>query len=903
MTLLQATVLAMLSIAIPKVAADDTASLPDGRAALNRAPVNTWVSIARSATGWRDQPVFVHAENIDRIIMASGYQAYSGLAPRHYDTEEFDPAALRWLNAYPSDLAEGRPESGPVGEEYTRQRAQHGHYGGEGIFYTDGDHLRLGAGGQWLETRAYQEYCYVPANGKVYAYLHDQTLRYDPVQRTWKDLEAEPRTSGRVWGSMCYDPVNHEIVHMGGDGGSEEIGTWVYAIEENEWRQLDFGSPGFKELHTQAKSLRWQAKALLGAVSNRFAVSETSEEEQADLVARATELGRAAGRLRAAIEAAELKEVERPAAREGLRRLDAAVSGLRELVAPADNTRSAMAATISPETIARVRAIRVQFEQVVSALASEPTGRARSQAAYDARHRQIVLFGGDELDRVLSDTWVYDCATRTWQQKFPEVCPRPRAGHVLAWLPKAERIVLAGGYSRVPLEQELWTYDVAANEWQLLLQLPGAEGSGGEPSTPDSPRADPRGVQVGAVVEDDVLISIGRDNGGLVTFACKVDPSQPIEIPEGASANSGDYAFHRINPADWENVAEPDAAKTRTFYDELPANQWTTLEFPKYAPGAMNRWGTTAYDPERHQFLFWGGGHATSQENDVAHYSVRGNVWTIGYHPDEPIERVYATQPTPVSFNDRPHVPIHAYKAYCYDPTAHRMFYFDRAYDPAVREWQPGVYPGLEHRGPMDSHMTPTPAGAVTYSSLGLFRFDAEAGQWVQLPWNGPDPNGIWCDGDSLIYDSKRDCLWLARQNDIYRYDMATGDVTKSTPDKPRELGEYLFWGEEVYLPEADLILPMKLFQKPDGKFGNVAWSPADEKFYWVDLKFVENGEGISFENSPFSWSDALQYDPKLDLILLNNSSARKIWALKFDHRTANLTEMEGAAAAQDEGL
>ena len=60
---------------------------------------------------------------------------------------------------------------------------------------------------------------------------------------------------------------------------------------------------------------------------------------------------------------------------------------------------------------------------------------------------KIVLFGGDQLDRVLADTWLYDCATRTWEQRFPKECPLPRAGHILAWLPRAKKIVLAGGYA------------------------------------------------------------------------------------------------------------------------------------------------------------------------------------------------------------------------------------------------------------------------------------------------------------------------------------------------------------------------------------------------------------------------------------------------------------------------
>ena len=110
------------------------------------------------------------------------------------------------------------------------------------------------------------EFAFVPDGGKVYAYVYNKTICYDPVARAWEETGAKPRTSCRIWGSMCYDPVNKEILHSGGDGGSAAIGTWVYSIASNEWRKLEFGSPQRSELTAKAKDLRWQAKALLGAV-------------------------------------------------------------------------------------------------------------------------------------------------------------------------------------------------------------------------------------------------------------------------------------------------------------------------------------------------------------------------------------------------------------------------------------------------------------------------------------------------------------------------------------------------------------------------------------------------------------------------------------------------------------
>jgi len=848
---------------------------------LKDAPPNTWVNVLAAKTGGRDQPIFVYATKLGKFVAAAGMQHYGGVRPRHYDTEEFDLTTCTWINAYPPGMGKGRPASGPVGPEYAKQRAMHGNYGRK-LFYKDGDYLRVGAGGQWHNGKAYGEYCYAP-DGKIYAYMHrTYTLAYDVAGRTWTDLKAQPRTKARLWGSMCYDPVNKEILHAGGGSGSAEVSTWAYSIEKNEWRQLEFGSDALKPLFAKAKALRWQAKTLVGRCASRHQIAETADEAKVDLPAEAAKLAAAASKLAAEVKAAKLDVTETAAGRVAALRLEFAVTELFKIAGP--NRRGA----VTPEHIAEVRAAREIFEQVVDALSPEPSGRARSQIAYDPVDKKIVLFGGDGLDRVLSDTWVYDCKTRTWEQKFPEVCPAPRAGHILAWLPKAKKIVLAGGYSRIPLTQEIWTYDTAANKWTLLMRAPLVR-ERHRSYSPACPNTNARTVQVGAVNDDDVLVCF---NGNAV-WACKVDPAKAdAALTAEKGVEPGTYVFNRISPAIWEKVAKPDRVKSRKFLDDLPVNRWTAFSFPKYAPGAANRWGTTAYDTDRHQFLFWGGGHATSHENDVAHFSVLGGFWTIGYHPDDPIERVYATQPTFLSFNDRVHVPVHAYKAYCYDPTAKKMFYADRAYDPLVREWVSMAYPGLSWRGPMHSHMESTPKGAVMISTRGLFRFDVKADRWQRLPWKGPNIRRIWCDGTAVCYDSKRDCLWLADDKSVVRYDFATGTSAKVAVKKPKAVGGWMLWCEQVYLPDADLILIMRLFKKPDGKASNIAWSPADRKYYWVDLPYVIGGKPANLGRG-FSWHDALRYDPELKLVLLNNSSGRRVWVLKFDPKTAKMEEIK----------
>jgi hypothetical protein len=51
-------------------------------------------------------------------------------------------------------------------------------------------------------------------------------------------------------------------------------------------------------------------------------------------------------------------------------------------------------------------------------------------------------------------------------------------------------------------------------------------------------------------------------------------------------------------------------------------------------------------------------------------------------------------------------------------------------------------------------------------------------------------------------------------------------------------------------------------------------------------------GQVVRFQDNPFSWSDAMQHDPGLKLVVLTHSSAGKVWALRFDRAAVKLTPM-----------
>ena len=77
-------------------------------------------------------------------------------------------------------------------------------------------------------------------------------------------------------------------------------------------------------------------------------------------------------------------------------------------------------------------------------LKTEPPPRALAPMVYDQATKKIVLFGGDRLDQLLSDTWTFD--GQKWEEQQPAACPAPRAGHALLWLAGAKKVLLLGGY-------------------------------------------------------------------------------------------------------------------------------------------------------------------------------------------------------------------------------------------------------------------------------------------------------------------------------------------------------------------------------------------------------------------------------------------------------------------------
>ncbi len=232
-------------------------------AALQDAPPNGWVKIADHGPGPRVSFALVYAP-IERAFVCVGGHLPAGSASEM----SLELARGRWENRLPPGrqgvwgdvVGPIKPPAFPRGSVFkdqegtVRPNLEAGYYSG------------MWTWGNWaLDEDRGTVVCY-------WAMLHS-TAEYDLAGRTWKVVTTPPEHPQRfrdamLFGSMCYDPVNKEV--MGGQGG------WIYANER--WRQLKLGSPLINELRTKAESWQRAARKLAGAARARFYLAESEQE-------------------------------------------------------------------------------------------------------------------------------------------------------------------------------------------------------------------------------------------------------------------------------------------------------------------------------------------------------------------------------------------------------------------------------------------------------------------------------------------------------------------------------------------------------------------------------------------------------------------------------------------------
>lgn len=729
--------------------------------------VNTWVKLdngIEDGAGHRNFGAMVYIPETDQFLLSMGWIFdRNWMSSERYSTIALRLPDPRWINLLPHDSLYGS------WADSTGYTYGFGNPLNETLFERVQGYLRPRVFSNAF--KSYYQYAYDSDDKCVYFYQSNRTFRYNTQTRIWDTLSvaAHPAayqggTSTVLWGALCYDPVNQEIVAFGGgdvDAENGHYGTWVFKPGVNTWTKLD--------------------------------------------------------------------------------------------------------------------------------MAVQPPPRALSQMVYDPENRAIILFGGDHLDYMFADTWAYDCDTRTWSEKHPAISPAPRAGHALLYLPKSKVVVLLGGYAytndsydygyKVRAPFEMWRYRLETNEWKLIKAFPEND------TTPFCPFSIHSMMAVDSA--DRIL---GLRNGGFylekTTHLLNCDPSLIDEagtLSLGVPAGTLGRMEGPYDP-DWydQDVAAPNPDSMEAFYKTLPLNTWVRLIPPK-TRSAGHDWGTRVYDPDHDQIMVWSGGHSAYCGTDVPQFSPHDNRWHIGFSPDFMLEENGSggnsgNSAYYYSFSNRPFMPAHSYRNYCYSSVHRKMVYhhylkYTFTYDPVAMQWDSLRAANMtgDNGGYFHSSLSNSPYGAfgwlVVSGTPGFYLFDSTRA-WKALPVNNGAavPEYVYSTGGA-VYDSRRDrMIILSSQTQVgqlWAYSFGDSTLVQLNPTGVGEAGgvDVTGWDgiegrtrELVYLPAQDKVLVQGQLNLPLYDCGLNKWETLQ----------VANGAGVGATSSV---SSGYMYDPNRDLV------------------------------------
>ncbi len=497
----------------------------------------------------------------------------------------------------------------------------------------------------------------------------------------------------------------------------------------------------------------------------------------------------------------------------------------------------------------------------------QPTGRILPGMAYDPEHKKIVLFGGDDLSGTLGDTWIYDCASRTWSEAKPAVAPPPRAGHAMVYLPQRKAILLAGGYTGGWSGlRDVWTYSVAENKWTCL----GSAEGGKKPQTRGLvlPTAANYASGVWAADREAVVLAIypgSRRNRKVPVYTLSgsdipAEGVEPFDLPDPWHV----HAMGRLLPGEYDKAPNTaaDPAEVRKELGALPANTWVTRKPP--APVHEREWGSYIYDIRTHIGYAWGGGHSAYPGAEISEFHLLENRWRDMDTPSKynPIwMHGMVGGPPGLSFDGWSLLPSHARKSYGVDPVSDTVV----TYAGDVYSEKHHLF--VSHVGDFPARFGYSTQVAYATAAHGLYGFavengngclakiDVAAGKWEVVARGGPKGHTEY---DFLVWDSKRDrTLWFdSKGGAVWAFDFKTKQWAEEEPDGP---APSRVLGDGTYIPEMDAVL--------------MVWGKGDETMYfydcgkrkWFTAAYAGDkawrGNGTGKDWSPI-------YDPKLGVVV-----------------------------------
>jgi hypothetical protein len=529
-------------------------------------------------------------------------------------------------------------------------------------------------------------------------------------------------------------------------------------------------------------------------------------------------------------------------------------------------------------------------------LEHQPPPRANSQLVYDPVCQKVILFGGDQLDQTIADTWVFDGTQ--WTQKSPKLSPAPRAGHAMLWLPKAKKLLLLGGYTvnsstdytghpyeSLPLEA--WTYDERADAWQFIRAFETGE------ETPVSPRF--RGLKAAVDADDQIaLVDTQRQ-----LWLGRIDVSTPNAEGTAKHGKPSGAVDRRAGPYDpaWyrEEIPPADPKQVQADLENLPANKWVLRLTPK-RPAPNMDWGSAVFAPDLDLILRFSGGHSAYSGTAPQVYDVKTDRYSIPFAPEFPIDWCFSNDQVPgeYSFQGNPWMTGHTYKSTGYDPRLKCLVFGPHSYtyffDPQTGKWTRNAERNPYRPSFYTVNLVTTSTGLVAWAyahdgSTGLWQLNADR-TWQPLEVKG-NLFGPQVDNSGFTFDAKRNrLLFFIRSEEnpcqMAAYDFASGEVAEIAATGAKKVAEskerQTNFREAVYLPEGDMVM-----------IGATGLIYDCGKNAWFKTALPSDDPPLTKEGS---YNIGVMYDPVRQLIWGVNTNSQ-VFVLKFDAQTANLEALK----------
>ena len=663
-----------------------------------------------------------------------------------------------------------------------------------------------------------------------------------------------------IWGAEYRLADGAGLAFGGQDQDAEDGRPHTRILVNGEWQsighQLRANNP-LQAFHQESRHLRDQAKSLLARLRSTYFKGLSPSDESRWIAQEA--LGERT-RLVDSVKSFASKlprSAKDDYVRDQIRHAGEHLKRAAMLTPTLDGSIDAAALTAMLQ-------MQIQLELAAEALDAEPPARAMNCGAarlpkrqlgatgktlvYDATTNLYVIFGGDHLDYLTNDTWVFDPSKRRWMQRHPDGAPTPRANHRLAAMGDGT-IRMTGGYTYtsstdylggqyIDLDDGEWIYDIHKNEWR---------------------------------------------GGKLVASDTRIYRSGP---------------FH---PAFYTQGSKPDAASFEAFLKTIPTNEWVATN-PPHLPRLNRDWGTARIDPARDMILRWSGGHSAHGGTDVLHYHFSTNRWELPFPVEFPLGQLYTntSYPNGFNFNLRPWMTGHTYQNYDYDPVSKLMIKAGRprhfyVYDPDRADWiSRGSKPSAMQYNSCFYTLTlaSTPHGVMCWDKHGrVHRYEHGSGGWVELKLKGDRLPGAYVDNSSMVYDSSRDRLLVVNtpgygkpyNGEVWSVNLKTNLVKGLSPTGRQFADRFANVDKSCYDAAHDLLLMGTHLKGTGAHTPMSAYDCVNNRWITLNIRYkTEIRLNRVRRKFPNERSDGMMYDPRRRLIWGTDTNSQ-VYVLRLD--------------------